>query len=349
MRSRWLRLALVAVALWSLLGAGASARADDTGARADDTGARAVGACATTAGSSSDSGIGGTGFGDPDSGIGGTGHADPDDGIGGTGVLGTITGFASLCVNGLEIHYDADVPVDVDGVAAGASVLAIGQVVWVVAVQDEGSLVARSIDVLTARVGTLEALDLDAASLRVGGEEIELWIDARLLEGAGGRDALRVGERVAVSGLRRAEGRLVATRVDPAGARPDGARSLELDRLVADAPALERVVAQGYAAPERDGTSLAGLRLAFEGVRPERDERIRISGRMVEGVLRAERWQPERPERPRPAPRPEARTLERPAPQDRPEPVERPERAPRPDRIEPPPRIERPDVLRPGR
>lgn len=51
-------------------------------------------------------GIGGTGI-SADSGIGGTGQ-QAQEGIGGTGIIGVITGFASVCVNGLEILYDTE-------------------------------------------------------------------------------------------------------------------------------------------------------------------------------------------------------------------------------------------------
>ena len=88
-------------------------------------------ACASIAGIDSASGMGGPGHAASDSGIGGPGHAD--SGIGGTGIFGTITGFASVCINGLEIHYDENVPVTENGEPASATDLAVGRVVWIVA------------------------------------------------------------------------------------------------------------------------------------------------------------------------------------------------------------------------
>lgn len=359
MRESFHRLALVALALCLMAGAVASP-------------ASAGGPCASTVSTDPDSGVGGTGLIDPDDGIGGTGLIDPDDGIGGTGVLGTVTGFASLCVNGLEIHYAASVPVLVDGVGASSADLAIGQVVWVIAEQEEEKMVARAIEVLSALVGPIEALDLDVGSLRVAGEEVDLLLGVRLLEDQGGKDAMRVGDRVAVSGLRRSDGRLLATRVEPAADRADGARELTLAALLERAPRVERVVAQGYAEPVAEGTRLAGLDFRIEGPRPARDERIRAAGRVFDGAVRAARWQPDRPIRPeRPEPlappsvipmdRPPTSDLpgppDKPLPPPRPEPVpaplppERPEiieRPDRPERVTPPERIERPDVVRPG-
>src|SRR6185369_3233583 len=72
-------------------------------------------------------GIGGTGI--RTGGIGGTGISN--GGIGGTGIVGVITGFASICVNGVEVHYGADTPVLADGRQAQAGDLAVGQVVAV--------------------------------------------------------------------------------------------------------------------------------------------------------------------------------------------------------------------------
>ena len=63
-------------------------------------------------GSVADRGIGGTGQ-MADRGFGGTGQV-ADRGLGGTGIVGTITGFASVCVNGVEVAFDATAPVLVE-------------------------------------------------------------------------------------------------------------------------------------------------------------------------------------------------------------------------------------------
>ena len=61
-------------------------------------------------------GIGGTGVtAHGEKGLGGTGiiAGDPGTGggIGGTGIVGVISGFASICVNDVEVHFDANTPV----------------------------------------------------------------------------------------------------------------------------------------------------------------------------------------------------------------------------------------------
>src|SRR5262249_47773517 len=49
-------------------------------------------------------------------GMGGTGISTrntvtTERGLGGTGIVGVITGFSSICINGLEVAYDATTPV----------------------------------------------------------------------------------------------------------------------------------------------------------------------------------------------------------------------------------------------
>ncbi len=73
-----------------------------------------------------------------DRGIGGTGGpaAGPeisDRGIGGTGIVGVITGFGSVIVNGMEIAYAPDTPVSVDGVSDTTATLRVGQFAAIVA------------------------------------------------------------------------------------------------------------------------------------------------------------------------------------------------------------------------
>ena len=90
-------------------------------------------------------------------GIGGTGLAL--DGAGDIGVMGVITGFASICVNGIEVHYDSSTPVAADGQLIHARALAVGQVVSVHAVGKGDQLSARSIAVTHAAVGPVGKVD----------------------------------------------------------------------------------------------------------------------------------------------------------------------------------------------
>lgn len=152
-----------------------------------------------------------------DQGIGGTG-ARPgegeldggDRGLGGTGVIGTIRRFGSIVVNDLRIAYPADVAVRIDDAPASAAELKIGQVVKVVARESGEGLATRRIDVTSEVVGPVEALG--KRGLTVLGQQVA---------GAGLPGAWKIGDRVAVSGLRRPDGVVVASLVETRAAGPD--------------------------------------------------------------------------------------------------------------------------------
>lgn len=149
-------------------------------------------------------------------GIGGTGSPAErlaERGIGGTGIVGVITGFGSVWVDGLEVQYDASSKVDVDGVAASPSVLHIGDVVAIRAAGPRTSPMAQSISVRHELIGRIEALALDTNILTVAGQPVAI------LSSTAGADKFGLGDWVSASGLRRADGVLVATRLDPA---PEG-------------------------------------------------------------------------------------------------------------------------------
>ncbi|TXM74656.1 hypothetical protein FV226_05735 [Methylobacterium sp. WL12] len=199
-----------------------------------------------------------------DQGIGGTG-ARPDDipgegdrGIGGTGVIGTIRRFGSIVVNDLRIAYPDDVNVRIDGVPAHAADLRVGHVVHVVAHADAGGLATRRIDVTREVVGPVESVR--GGNLMVLGQRIAA-------AGIAGRWA--VGDRVAVSGLRRPDGGVVASLIE----------------RQADGPA--RVA--GPVRRDRDGHLVIGhLRLAGADTLPV-GRRAAVAGEATGGVLKVAR------------------------------------------------------------
>lgn len=196
-------------------------------------------------GSPTRSGIGGTGSAVTplaSGGIGGTGAPASDGGVGGTGIVGTITGFASICVNGVEVHYGDSVPVSENGRSGTLSRLAIGQVVAVEAGLSARGLEAREISILHAYEGPVTALPSRAAPLQVMGRPVALAPAARVDK------ALRVGEFVRVSGFRNARGEVVATRVERAP-------------KLREASAIGRVERAG----SLNGLALAGASVAASG------------------------------------------------------------------------------------
>ena len=153
-------------------------------------------------------GIGGTGA--VAGGVGGTGISDDNGGIGGTGIVGTITGFASICVNGVEVHFSNNVPVSENGIATTSTQLAVGQVVAVEAFNSKRGLEAGRISILHVYEGPLTALPRDSMPMRVMGQSVRLASGAQVAAG------LRPGDPVRVSGLRDARGDVVASRIDRA-------------------------------------------------------------------------------------------------------------------------------------
>ncbi|MDX2223863.1 MAG: DUF5666 domain-containing protein [Rhodospirillaceae bacterium] len=171
-----------------------------------------------------DQGLGGTGLGsdvlsrlvgiDDDRGIGGTGVIAQDRGLGGTGVEGTgligvVTGFASICLNGYEIEVDDGSIVTVEGLPATAEDIRLGQVVEVEAFPVNGKLTAATVKVRVAVAGPVQAMAADRSSLTVAGQQVQI-------AGFGGSaevPGLGIGAWVAVSGLRRDDDVVVGTSV----------------------------------------------------------------------------------------------------------------------------------------
>ncbi len=160
------------------------------------TGARAAGpggVGGTGARAQAPGGMGGTGQrADAAGGVGGTGRAPGEGGgnggIGGTGIdlagdqpvgiVGVITGFASVCLNGVHVEYDASTPVSENGRAADAGKLAVGQVVSIEAVPTPGGgFRARDVAIVNVLEGPLGRTPDGAYS--VMGQRIVLMPGAR--------------------------------------------------------------------------------------------------------------------------------------------------------------------------
>jgi hypothetical protein len=155
-------------------------------------------------------------------GIGGTGiirHNDPGDegGIGGTGIVGVITGFGSILVNGVHVDYDPRMPLQdlASEAPLTASDLQIGQVVEVVASRHGERYRALRLGRRHLLAGPVTAIEPLDNTMSVMGQRVLLSDDTTL----GALDSIRVGDRIAVSGLWHG-GQVEATRIDShAGSR----------------------------------------------------------------------------------------------------------------------------------
>ncbi|MCB1986373.1 MAG: hypothetical protein H6936_03465 [Burkholderiales bacterium] len=171
------------------------------------------------------SGIGGTGIEVTQSGVGGTGidHGNldssdsifdandimaKDDGIGGTGIFGMITGFASICVNGVEIHYTANTPVTMDGLPSTLMGLETGQIIAVRAEESNNELTAKHIAIMHAAVGPVTRIDHISRKIKVLGQSVQLLPNDDM-------ETLHKGAWVKVSGHRLANGTVVASYIQP--------------------------------------------------------------------------------------------------------------------------------------
>lgn len=190
-------------------------------------------------------GIGGTGHvGDDEDGVGGTGLVgDDEDGMGGTGlhasrtvgIVGTITGFGSVCVNGERVAVDAGTPVEMDGAQVTARVLAVGHVVSVEARNTNNGLQAERISIQRAVVGPVTRVDVARGRLYVMGKAVHVPIASIGDDGRAGGTvdlaSVSVGQRVAVSGLHRSDGVLVASRLETAAPGVDASVSGQVQSL----------------------------------------------------------------------------------------------------------------------
>ncbi len=117
-----------------------------------------------------------------------------------------VTGFGSICVNGLKVEYAPETPLQRDGQPVPHSTLAVGQVVALQAVERGSRLQAGRIAVLDAAVGPLGAVDAATGRFTVLGEAATALVPADLA-------SLKPGQWVRVSGQRLASGEIRATRV----------------------------------------------------------------------------------------------------------------------------------------
>lgn len=194
-----------------------------------------------------------------DQGIGGTGITrGQDQGLGGTGIVGIIQRFGSIFVNGERISYASDVPVRIDGEPASANALKIGHLARVLALpRADGSLITRSISVVSEVMGPIESVK--DGEMTVLGQRII----------AAGRDSWRrPGTNVAVFGVRRTDGVIVASLVEQ-----------RRDATMRVSGPLER---------DRGGLRIGGLRLS--GVDAALvGRRVQAEGRVERGVMQVSR------------------------------------------------------------
>ena len=156
-------------------------------------------------GKQANSGIGGTGK-QANSGIGGTGK-QADSGVGGTGIVGIITGFASVCVNGIEVHYDDKTKVDMDGQLSAINALDVGQLVAIESIENGNMLKAERISVSHVIVGKIDQINYAQNSMQILGQTVHY--NSNTL----GAADLKLNQTIKISGLH-TNSSIYALRVD---------------------------------------------------------------------------------------------------------------------------------------
>ncbi len=131
---------------------------------------------------------------------------DPfEGGIGGTGIVGVLTDFSSLIVNGLRVEVTGATSIRSHFGAVSDSALRRGQELTIFATRSRDRLVARQVQIGFPLIGP--------ARLGPGGA---LTVNgAPVLREPGSLGSVTFGERVTVSGVWSREG-VVASRIDPA-------------------------------------------------------------------------------------------------------------------------------------
>lgn len=152
-----------------------------------------------------DNGIGGTGYRPGDNGIGGTGYRPGDNGIGGTGFVGVIRKFGSVYVNGQRIAYPDDAMIEIDGARVEARDMRIGQVARLVAERRGDGWTTSRIVIVSEVVGPVE---------RVSGKRVEVLGQRVQLPNRKIARALRLGDRIAIGGLRRPDQTIIASAIE---------------------------------------------------------------------------------------------------------------------------------------
>jgi len=214
------------------------------------------------------SGLGGTGgpLADKKTGIGGTGFLTGNDGEV-LGIVGRITGFGSIWVNGVEVEFDPNALIYMAGSNTSPADLAVGQVVEVLATNHTGEVWAESISIRHEVIGQISSVSADGKALQVLDQQVIIASDTIIP--STWVDSPTVDSVVRVSGFRDTQGRILASRIEEG--LPD-----EADFLIGmiQAKSAEDMVVAGIPVISSDmgGDLQVG-------------DTVRIGGRFKDGVL----------------------------------------------------------------
>lgn len=146
---------------------------------------------------------------DGDIGLGGTGllanNVIDDKGMGGTGVLGKITGFGSIFVNGIEVEYNDKTPFSINGKTAKPQQLHIGDIVEILTEDTKKYTHAVAINLRHEVIGEVTSIDPATYSFMINNQKIIQPINKLSFP--------KIGDRVAVAGFRVNKQTVVSSRI----------------------------------------------------------------------------------------------------------------------------------------
>ena len=202
---------------------------------------------------------------DEDYGIGGTGLQAQNIGSEGIGIIGEITGFGSIFVNGFEVENDDATIISVNGRKVSKHEFEIGEVVEVLTPDERPLTNAVLINVRHEVIGPVSEIDRTRNRFTILNQEV-------LVENLPAN--VETGAFLAVSGFRDGDGQIHATRI--AAARAGS------------------VLVRGQLDRSQDSLSMYGYDLAFS-VQPGPENREwKIEGILVEGKVKVTRAFPDR-------------------------------------------------------
>ncbi|MEL7093055.1 MAG: hypothetical protein AAFN94_15085, partial [Pseudomonadota bacterium] len=136
---------------------------------------------------------------------------DPfEGGIGGTGIVGLMTGRGSVLINGLRVEIPSSARLTLNGVRVGESDLLPGVAMTVVAQAQGDRFVAARINAEHPLIGLVEDTN---GQITINGSPIAM--------DPGARTAPVVGQRMAASGVWRADGALQTSLIQPVSGTTD--------------------------------------------------------------------------------------------------------------------------------
>lgn len=202
---------------------------------------------------------------DEDYGIGGTGLVAQNISSEGIGVIGEITGFGSIFVNGIEVENDVSTIISVNGRKVLKRDFEIGEVVEILTRDEEPLTNAILINVRHEVIGPVSGIDHSRKRFTILNQDV-------LVENLPAN--IETGVFLAISGFRDGDGQIHATHI--AAAKPGS------------------VLVRGQLDRSQNSLSMHGLDLAFP-VQPEPEiHELKIEGTLVEGKINVTRAFPDK-------------------------------------------------------